>query len=242
MRKVLIITVMIGVMVGGFLYFSFNIKYRLKCVYLQWQKNIKMREFELALLAKYDIDTNINFQELIDINVTQYIVINDMDNYVHDTSWLSENLKYGNFVSLCLKTLNVNSGTCYEIGIVKVEKFHVVDIFQSYLRPIKPLSKAMIKEIPRELLDNLNEAPSFPELWKRCEIFFESRVLVGAEAFIRRFVYCCNKFDIPIAPMIHPFGTGSEPLPKKDIAYSDDKPALEYALEWAANRLKEYIP
>ncbi len=200
----------------------------------------KFSEEELALLAKYNIDTDIDFKELVDIQVSQYVVINDMDNYMHDTSWLAEKLKYGNFVSICLKTLNVNSGTCYEIGLVKVEDFHVIDMHQSYLKPIKPLSKALLKEIPKEILNSLNEAPTFPEFWKRYEVFFESRVLVGAEAFIRRFVYCCNKSDISIAPMIHPFGAGSEPLPKKDIAYSDDKPALEYALEWAGNRIKEY--
>jgi inhibitor of KinA sporulation pathway (predicted exonuclease) len=158
---------------------------------------------------------------------------------------LQEKMDGLDFAAVCMKTLNVDSRTAYEIGLVKVVGWQVIDTFSSYMNPVAPLSKALRKSLPEKLIQKIDEAPKLLDLWPRISHFFESHVLYGSEASTRRLIYCVDACGLDFSPQAMPFGRGSTPEPAKVILANgfdpDDRPAISFAIEWAASRIKSRI-
>jgi hypothetical protein len=198
---------------------------------------------EGALQQMFNRLNNLGFQGGEISQVTAYTVIMPEDQYGADTSFLNEKVNGQDFVSICLKTLNVNSSSCYELGMVKVENLQVTGQLQTYLQPFKPVSKVLRKIVPEELIEEIEKAPSFKDRWQQIEPFLSSQVIVGAESGKRRFSYLCGKYELDMPIMAYVGWRGSEPWDLKRL-HDEHKPldtrtALDYALEWAQNEIAD---
>lgn len=175
--------------------------------------------------------------------VTAYTIIMPEDQYDADTSFLNDKVNGQEFVSICMKTLNVNSSSCYELGMAKVENLQVTDQLQTYIQPFKPVSKALRTIVPDDLMLEIEKAPSFRDLWPRIEPLLSSQVIVGAESGKRRFSYMCGKYELNMPIMAYVGWRGSEPWDLKRL-HDEHKPfdnltALDYAMEWAQNMIDD---
>ena len=204
-----------------------------------------MNEKEIdSLLKLYGIDSKSDFKHLVKISVTSFTMLPKTKTW--DESHLLQGKMEGlDFAAVCMKTLNVDSRTAYEIGLVKVVGWEVVDTFSSYMNPVAPLSKALRKSLPEKLIQKVDEAPTLLDLWPQISHFFESHVLYGSEASTRRLIYCVDACGLDFSPQAMPIGRGSVPEPAKVILAKgfdpDDRPAVSFAIEWAASRIKSRI-
>lgn len=99
------------------------------------------------------------------MSVMAYSVTMPEDQWNADTSFLNEKVYGNDFVSICLKNMNVNSSSCYELGMVKVVNLEVADKLQTYIQPFKPISKVLRKIVPEDLAAEIEKAPTFKDLW-----------------------------------------------------------------------------
>lgn len=194
-----------------------------------------------SLLELYGIDHAPDFSRLIKTSVTSFTMLPKTGSW-DESHMLQERLEGLDFAAVCMKTLNVDSRTAYEVGLVKVVGWRVVDTFSSYMNPVAPISKALRKVISEELLQKIDEAPTLLDLWPRISHFFESRVLWGSEASTRRLIYCVDACGMDFSPQAMPIGRGSSPEPAKVLIENgldpDCRPAISFAIEWTASRLK----
>lgn len=173
--------------------------------------------------------------------ILSFTLITNEKNHDTDTNFLIDKVNSDSYTSICLKTLNILSSSCYDIGLVKVENKKVVDMFHSYLKPYKPINKNNQKYVSKDTLEKINKAPSFKEIWDKVLPFLSNNVITGSHASERRFVYNCNKYDIDLPILAYSWCPCQEP---NDAKYNydhhleeDNKRAIEYAKEWAASRL-----
>ena len=195
----------------------------------------------LHLIENFNINTKLDFQNSNSIEVMNYIIIKSELNINDDDTFLLEKVKSDNYTSICMKTVNVMSNSCYDIGLVKVENKKIVDMYSTYLKPYKPLSKASEKVISEDTIKCINSAPEFKDIWNRIEPFLTNNVITGAHSSERRFVYNCDKYDINLPVIAYSWCPCKEP---NDAKYNfehhieeDKKRAIEYATEWAASKL-----
>lgn len=154
---------------------------------------------------------------------------------------LQEKASKGDFCSVCVKTLTIDSRTSYELGLVKVVGLNIVSAYSTFLKP-NSISKAMQKKMPESLWRNLNDAPKFEDVWPTIRNFFDSNVLYGSEASTRRLSYISSEAGVNIAPQALPTGFGPTPMSLKmllDTGSVDSMSALDYACEWAVNRIQK---
>lgn len=201
-----------------------------------------MDEYSKQLLESYGINHTPDFSKLVEITTESFTYIPKDNSW--DESHMLERKKNGlDFATVCVKTLNVDSRTAYELGLVKVVGWQVVDTFFSYIQPVYPLSKALRKILPVELSKKIDQAPSLDSIWSTIEHFFESNVLYGSEASTRRLIYCLEAYNLDISPVALPRGNGPQPEPAnirlKNGYPLERKTALEYAVQWTALRLAE---
>lgn len=175
------------------------------------------------------------------ISAMAYSVILPEDQWNADKSFLNDKVNGNDFVSICLKNLNVNSYSSYELGMVKIENLEIVDKLYTYIQPFKPISKVLRKIVPDELITKIETAPKFNDLWEQIEHMLSSQVIVGAESGKRRFCYLCDKYDINLPIMAYIGWRGSEPRDLKWLHDTnkpvDTRSALDYAMEWAKNMI-----
>lgn len=197
-----------------------------------------------SLLELYGLDRAPDIKHLVKLSVTSFTMLPKTNSW-DESHMLQEKMDGLDFAAVCMKTLNVDSRTAYEIGLVKVVGWQVIDTFSSYMNPVAPLSKALRKSLPEKLIQKIDEAPMLLDLWPRISHFFESHVLYGSEASTRRLIYCVDACGLDFSPQAMPFGRGSVPEPTKAILAKgfnpDDRPAVSFAIEWAASRIKSRI-
>lgn len=206
-----------------------------KYIWLMNEEQIK------SLLEFYGIDCEPDFEHLVKLSVSSFTMLPKTNSW-DESHMLQEKMKGLDFAAVCMKTLNVDSRTAYEIGLVKVVGWRVVDTFSSYMKPVAPLSKALRKSLPENMLQKIDEAPTLLDLWPQIAHFFESHVLYGSEASTRRLIYCVDACGLDFSPQAMPIGRGSSPEPAKVVLANgfdpDYRPAVSFAIEWAASRLK----
>lgn len=203
-----------------------------------------MDEKTKVLLSEYGINSAPDLSQLVKTSISSFSIIPKDDSW-EESHMLQEKIDGFDFASVCMKVLNVNSNSAYELGLVKVVKWQVVDTFQSYIKPLSPISKDLRKLMPQEILAHIDEAPTLDMLWTKIAHFFESNVLYGSEASTRRLLYCLDKYNLDISPAALPRGFGPEPNTLNNILKNGcniiDRTALDYAVEWAASRIKSRI-
>lgn len=206
-------------------------------------ENEKSHCGKTVLQQTFDEINNLDFPNGGINKIAAYTVIMPEDKWDLDTSFLYDKVNGNDFISICLKTLNVNSYTSYELGMVKIDNLEITDSFQSYIKPCKPISKALGKIIPDSLKAKIEVAPTFKDLWSRIEPLLSSQVIIGAETGKRRFTYLCNKYDIEMPIMAYIGWRGSEPWDLKRLHDTnkpfDTRSALDYAMEWAKNKIED---
>lgn len=173
--------------------------------------------------------------------IMSYTIINS--EFGEDTSYLNDKANGKDFVSICMKSLSTMSYTCYELAMVKVEGLKVTDKLETYLQPLKPVSKALRKVVPDGLMAEIEKAPTFKDMWAKIEPFLGSQVIVGAESSERRFTYCADYSDIKLPVMAYIGCRGSQPFDVKRLVTDgkpmDNRSALDYAMEWSANMIED---
>lgn len=203
-----------------------------------------MDDYSKSLLQMYGIDHDPDFSKLIKATISSFSFV-PKDNSWDESHMLQEKMNGLDFAAVCVKVLNVDSRTSYELGLIKVQNWKVTDTFQSYINPVVPISKAMRKIIDPSLLAAIDDAPTLSEIWPSISHFFESNVLYGAEASTRRILYCLDSCGFDISPVALPRGYGSMPRNLKELIsmgeQMDERPAVNYAMEWAVSRLKSRI-
>lgn len=145
-------------------------------IYNLWLMNEKEID---SLLKLYGIDSKPDFKHLVKISVNSFTMLPKTKTW-DESHFLQGKMEGLDFAAVCMKTLNVDSRTAYEIGLVKVVEWEVVDTFSSYMNPVAPLSKALRKSLPEKLIQKIDEAPKLLDLWPRISHFFESHVLYGS--------------------------------------------------------------
>lgn len=197
-----------------------------------------------TLLAAHGIDSEPDFSRLVKTSVSSFSML-PKDNTWDESHMLQAKMDGLDFAAVCMKVLNVNSNSSYELGLVKVSGWRVVDTFHSYINPLYPISKALRKIMPQDLLQQIDEAPTLDLLWPQISHFFESNVLYGSEASTRRLIYCLDAYKLDISPVALPRGFGSQPEPVNILLKNGSdvmgRTALDYAVEWAASRIKSRI-
>lgn len=191
-----------------------------------------MDEYSKRLIESYGIDKAPDFSSLIDVSVSNMSYIPKNGSW--DESHMLQNKEKGlDFVSVCVKILT-DSRTSYELGLVKVVGWKVVDTFFSFIQPVTPISKALRKKLPEDFLIKVDNAPSLNSIWPDIEHFFESNVLCGSHESRRCLLYCLDKYEIDISPVALPVC----PTPKETLV---GKSALDCAVAWAASRIRSRL-
>ena len=112
-----------------------------------------------TLLAAYGIDSDPDFSRLVKTSVSSFSMLPKDDTWA-ESHMLQAKMDGLDFAAVCMKVLNVNSNSSYELGLVKVAEWRVVDTFQSYINPLFPISKALRKIMPQDLLQQIDDAPA----------------------------------------------------------------------------------
>ncbi len=204
-----------------------------------------MTEDEIkSLLQLYGIDRGPDFSQIIKTSVSHFTML-PKNNSWEESHMLQEKMNGLDFAAVCMKTLNVDSRTAYELGLIKIVGWKAVDCLSTYISPVVPISKALRKILPYEFLLKIDSAPTINDIWPRINHFFESHVLYGSEASTRRLIYCVDACGLDFSPIAMPIGHGSEPEPATVLLKKgwdiEGRAAISYAAEWAASRIKSRI-
>lgn len=183
----------------------------------------------MSLLEKYGLDRIPDFTKLIDTSVSSFSFIPKTNTW-DETHMLEAKMEGFDFASVCVRSFG-DSRSSYELGLVKVVEWRVVDTFSSIFQPVVPLSKALRKRLPDILLEKIDRAPTLSSIWPNISNFFESNVLVGSNQSIRRLIYCLDACGLDISPVA---------LPRENVnneLFAGEKSVIEEAIEWAAARI-----
>lgn len=200
-----------------------------------------MDDYSKNLIAKYGINGFTDFTNLVKVSVSNFSYL-PKDNSWEESHMLEEKMEGFDFLAVCMKVLNVNSKSAYELGLVKVVGWQVEDTFSSYIRPLAPISKSLRRNLPSDFLYKIENAPTLDSLWSEISHYFDSHVLYGSEASTRRLIYCLEACNLDISPVALPRGIGSQPESVNELLKNgsliEERSALDYAMEWAATRIK----